>query len=265
MCVQCTAAAPSGFRHGVGGACDAIRAAVLRWVSRCQASITQPVKSHTSSPVVSTLGARRRARGGIPSRFGTSRNRCPRRSPSTRRAEPDAGAAVADRTAATRGSSDPDRRVLSVSVPSAPRTAPHSGMPSRSLGTARRSPRSRRTRRRSGVRSARRPAWRRCDHGASTSPHRHPERRTVRQTQTAADASRQQLAVEPEHRSTGRQVSGRLHRVHRTSRGGVRTKTRGTRSGQCGPKVTDTDRPNERCPARLLQPTDQTSPAVQGL
>lgn len=65
-----------GFGHCVRGARGAISAAVLRWVSRCQASITHPVKSHTSSPVVSTFGGRRSARCGIPSRFGTTRNRC---------------------------------------------------------------------------------------------------------------------------------------------------------------------------------------------
>ena len=52
-------------------------AAVLRCVSRCQASITQPVNIHTSAPVVSTFAARRSGSRGTPRRFGTRRSRCP--------------------------------------------------------------------------------------------------------------------------------------------------------------------------------------------
>ena len=50
-------------------------AAVARWTSRSQASITHPVNSHTSYPVLRSAGGRRHGRRGSPARRGTSRSR----------------------------------------------------------------------------------------------------------------------------------------------------------------------------------------------
>ena len=66
---------PGGNLGSRGFALIVLGSVVLWCVSRSQASMTQPVNSHASDPVLRIADGRRKGSGGMPSRLGTSRRR----------------------------------------------------------------------------------------------------------------------------------------------------------------------------------------------
>ena len=119
----------------------AISAAVARCVSRIQASITQPVNSHTSSPVGRTAGAAAQRQPGQP---GPPRHQPQALGDGEQRRPGEQQAVAAEHGEARRAATAARAVLVGERVrgcpPSGGRTARRSGRPARSRGTARTSP-----------------------------------------------------------------------------------------------------------------------------